>query len=260
MPKRLSRKVDRVTCPGIHDRTDSPRHRVLRPAARLANLFGVEMWERFSLLRHAGHPADLPVLLGRRGRARASTEATADRHRRRLRRRGLPRPRSSAPGSPTGCSAPERTLFYSAVVVMLGHIALVAPPGLRRGRRRPGAHRVRQRRREGQRDLAGRHALRRARRPRRDAGFSLFYLGINLGAFVGPLLTGLLQTTSGFHWGFGAGRGRHGDRADAVLLRPQAACPTSRTRRPEPAAREPAAAGTSASRSPRSSRDRRRWR
>ena len=39
--------------------------------------------------------------------------------------------------------------------------------------------------------------------PRRDAGFSLFYLGINLGAFLGPLLTGLLQTTLGFHWGFG---------------------------------------------------------
>src|SRR5690606_37566947 len=39
--------------------------------------------------------------------------------------------------------------------------------------------------------------------PRRDAGFSLFYLGINLGAFLGPLLTGLMQSTLGFHWGFG---------------------------------------------------------
>jgi len=38
---------------------------------------------------------------------------------------------------------------------------------------------------------------------RRDAGFSLYYLGINLGAFFGPLLTGLLQTTLGFHFGFG---------------------------------------------------------
>ena len=37
-----------------------------------------------------------------------------------------------------------------------------------------------------------------------DGGFTLFYLGINLGAFVGPLLTGLLQTSVGFHWGFGA--------------------------------------------------------
>ena len=38
--------------------------------------------------------------------------------------------------------------------------------------------------------------------PRRDAGFSIFYLGINLGAFFGPILTGLLQSTLGFHWGF----------------------------------------------------------
>ena len=38
--------------------------------------------------------------------------------------------------------------------------------------------------------------------PRRDAGFSIYYLGINLGAFVGPILTGLLQTSLGFHWGF----------------------------------------------------------
>ena len=38
---------------------------------------------------------------------------------------------------------------------------------------------------------------------RRDAGFSIFYMGINLGALVGPLLTGLLQTTVGFHAGFG---------------------------------------------------------
>ena len=38
--------------------------------------------------------------------------------------------------------------------------------------------------------------------PRRDAGFSLFYLGINLGAFLGPILTGLLQQHWGFHWGF----------------------------------------------------------
>jgi POT family proton-dependent oligopeptide transporter len=37
---------------------------------------------------------------------------------------------------------------------------------------------------------------------RRDAGFSLFYLGINLGAFLGPLLTGWAQVTWGFHAGF----------------------------------------------------------
>lgn len=38
---------------------------------------------------------------------------------------------------------------------------------------------------------------------RRDAGFSPFYMGINIGGLVGPLLTGLLQDKIGFHWGFG---------------------------------------------------------
>ncbi len=54
---------------------------------------------------------------------------------------------------------------------------------------------------------------------RRDAGFSIFYMGINLGAFIGPLVTGYLVQNEGFrtwltgmgmdpnsawHWGFGA--------------------------------------------------------
>lgn len=55
--------------------------------------------------------------------------------------------------------------------------------------------------------------------PRRDAGFSLFYMGINLGAFVAPLVCGYLAQGAAFrgwlgqagfdpqhswHWGFGA--------------------------------------------------------
>lgn len=54
---------------------------------------------------------------------------------------------------------------------------------------------------------------------RRDAAFSIFYMGINLGAFIGPLITGYLAQDEGFrarlagwgmdpnsawHWGFGA--------------------------------------------------------
>ena len=54
---------------------------------------------------------------------------------------------------------------------------------------------------------------------RRDAGFSLFYMGINIGAFAAPLVTGYLAQDEGFkaillgwgldprhswHWGFGA--------------------------------------------------------
>ena len=54
---------------------------------------------------------------------------------------------------------------------------------------------------------------------RRDAGFSIYYMGINLGAFIGPLITGFLaqderfrswltgfgmNPNSAWHWGFGA--------------------------------------------------------
>jgi POT family proton-dependent oligopeptide transporter len=38
---------------------------------------------------------------------------------------------------------------------------------------------------------------------RRDAGFAIFYTGINLGATLGQLFTGLLGEKVGFHWGFG---------------------------------------------------------
>ena len=55
---------------------------------------------------------------------------------------------------------------------------------------------------------------------RRDAGFSIFYMGINLGAFISPLIVGYLAQAEGFktmlagmgfrpetswHWGFGVG-------------------------------------------------------
>jgi POT family proton-dependent oligopeptide transporter len=39
---------------------------------------------------------------------------------------------------------------------------------------------------------------------RRDAGFSIFYMGINLGAFAGQLITGYLGEQVGWHLGFGA--------------------------------------------------------
>jgi len=39
---------------------------------------------------------------------------------------------------------------------------------------------------------------------RRDAGFSMFYTGINLGAFLAPLVTGFLGERVDWHWGFGS--------------------------------------------------------
>ncbi|MFB6517874.1 peptide MFS transporter [Streptomyces sp. NPDC056401] len=39
---------------------------------------------------------------------------------------------------------------------------------------------------------------------RRDAGFALYYMGINIGAFAGPLITAWLGEHKGWHWGFSA--------------------------------------------------------
>ncbi|GMR12886.1 MAG: peptide MFS transporter [Gemmatimonadota bacterium] len=39
---------------------------------------------------------------------------------------------------------------------------------------------------------------------RRDAGFSVFYMGINLGAWLGPIVTGFLGEGYKWHWGFAA--------------------------------------------------------
>ncbi|MGV6853305.1 MAG: peptide MFS transporter [bacterium] len=39
---------------------------------------------------------------------------------------------------------------------------------------------------------------------RRDAGFTIFYMGINLGAFVAPLIIGYLGQKVDWHYGFGA--------------------------------------------------------
>ena len=40
--------------------------------------------------------------------------------------------------------------------------------------------------------------------PRRDAGFTIFYMGINIGAFAATLLCGYLGETYGWRYGFGA--------------------------------------------------------
>jgi POT family proton-dependent oligopeptide transporter len=39
---------------------------------------------------------------------------------------------------------------------------------------------------------------------RRDAGFSIFYMGINAGAALGPIVCGFLQANVSWRWGFGA--------------------------------------------------------
>lgn len=96
----------------------------------------------------------------------------------------------------------ERTMFYSAVTIMVGHIALALVPGvpglvlglllvaLGSGGLKANAA-----------NLVG--SLYAKDDQRRDAGFSLFYMGVNVGALFGPLVTGVARETWGFHVGFG---------------------------------------------------------
>ncbi|MFQ5592079.1 MAG: peptide MFS transporter [Phycisphaerae bacterium] len=47
-------------------------------------------------------------------------------------------------------------------------------------------------------------ALYRENDERRDSAFTIFYMGINLGAFIGPLICGWLRVNYGYHYGFAA--------------------------------------------------------
>lgn len=95
----------------------------------------------------------------------------------------------------------ERAMFTSAILIMAGHIALSLLPGytglavglllIAVGSGGLKANIT---------NLVGN--LYDRDDPRRDAGFSIFYMGINIGGLVGPLLTGWVQQQWGFHVGF----------------------------------------------------------
>jgi POT family proton-dependent oligopeptide transporter len=51
----------------------------------------------------------------------------------------------------------------------------------------------------------------------RDAGFTIFYMGINLGALIGPLVCGYLAQSSRFGWGYGFGAAGVGMVAGLIL-------------------------------------------
>ena len=167
----------------------------------LAHIFGVEMWERFSFY---GMQAILLIYMyhsvAEGGLGIDQTVAT-----------GIVGAYGGSVYLATILGAwvadrllgSERVLFFSAIVIMAGHIALAILPGMwglgvglvlvaiGSGGLKANATSV----------VGTLYAPDDARR---DAGFSLFYLGINLGAFIGPIVTGALQSSVGFHWGFGA--------------------------------------------------------
>lgn len=180
-----------------------------RPAGRtvfghpigLANLFGVELWERFSyygMLTILGYYLYYSLTEGGLGMPKATATGIVGAY------GGLVYLSTVLGGwIADRVLGMERTVFYGGLVVMCGHIALAFIPGLSgvavglvlvalgSGALKANAS-----------SLLG--TLYEKDDPRCDGGFTLFYLGINLGGFIGPLVTGLLQTRIGFHWGFGA--------------------------------------------------------
>ena len=97
----------------------------------------------------------------------------------------------------------SRSVFYGGVLIMLGHIALAIPGSvalffvsmvlivLGTGLLKPNVS-----------SIVG--DIYSPEDGRRDSGFSIFYMGINLGAFISPLIVGskVIMETS-FHLGFG---------------------------------------------------------
>jgi proton-dependent oligopeptide transporter, POT family len=167
----------------------------------LTNLFGVELWERFSfygMLTILGYYLYFSLTDGGLGLPKTTATGIVGAY------GGLVYLSTVLGGwIADRVLGMERTVFYGGVVVMCGHVALAVVPGLAgvavglvlvalgSGALKANAS-----------SLLG--TLYEKDDPRADGGFTLFYLGINLGAFVGPLVTGLLQTRLGFHWGFGA--------------------------------------------------------
>ena len=167
----------------------------------LTNLFGVELWERFSfygMLTILGYYLYYSLTEGGLGLPKTTATGIVGAY------GGLVYLATVLGGwIADRVLGMERTVLYGGVVVMAGHIALAVIPGLSgvavglvlvalgSGALKANAS-----------SLLG--TLYEKGDPRCDGGFTLFYLGINLGAFIGPLITGLLQTHIGFHWGFGA--------------------------------------------------------
>lgn len=97
----------------------------------------------------------------------------------------------------------ERTLFGAAILIMVGHLSLAVVPGavglgiglvcvaVGAGTLKATTSTV----------VGGMYRL---TDDRRDAAFSIYYMAVNIGGLLGPLVTGALRDSRGFHWGFGA--------------------------------------------------------
>ncbi|PID53949.1 MAG: MFS transporter [Micrococcales bacterium] len=96
----------------------------------------------------------------------------------------------------------QRSVLYGGLVIMSGHISLATPVAgsawlgialvaLGTGLLKPNVS-----------TMVGH--LYQEQDARRDSGFTIFYMAINIGALASPLVVGLLRSTWGYHAGFAA--------------------------------------------------------
>lgn len=95
----------------------------------------------------------------------------------------------------------QKAVFYGGIMIMIGHIILSFPGGVTMlfismffiiigtGLLKPNVSSV----------VGDLYAANDARR---DAGFSIFVMGINMGAFLAPLIVGAVSDATNFHIGF----------------------------------------------------------
>jgi len=96
----------------------------------------------------------------------------------------------------------QRAIWYGGIVIMLGHIVLAIPNDntffiglvlvvLGTGLLKPNISAI-----VGQ--------LYSLEDQRRDSGYAIYYMGINIGSVIGYTVCGYLEQNVGWHWAFGA--------------------------------------------------------
>ncbi|MEM9304705.1 MAG: peptide MFS transporter [Pseudomonadota bacterium] len=166
----------------------------------LATLFFTEMWERMSYYgMRALLVLYMTAAMQEGGMAITVASATAI--------YGLYTGAVYFMGLPGGWMADrliggQRAIWYGGIIIMSGHIVLAIPSDktffiglilvvLGTGLLKPniGA-------------LVG--ELYSPEDQRRDAGYTIYYMGINIGSIIGYIVCGWLQVNMGYHWAFGA--------------------------------------------------------
>jgi len=167
----------------------------------LATLFFTEMWERFS---YYGMRAILILYMAKAaaegGMGMADDQAAAI--------YGLYTMSVYLLALPGGWLADrlfglQRAVWYGGIIIAMGHFSMAIPTDetfflglvlivLGTGLLKPNISSI----------VGGLYPM--DEQARRDAGFSIFYMGINIGAFIAPLIVGWLAEDIGWHWGFGA--------------------------------------------------------